>query len=149
MSARSGRTGGSCLILGYDRTDSARRAAIWAAEQLGPKGKLVIVHACRPLHAPSAAVSTAAERGELGLALINELLMEDAESFAELEIEADVSDNDPVSALIDAARSHGAQGIVVGHERHSPLHRALGTVTSELLSRSPVPVTSVPLSAAL
>ncbi len=148
MSARSEPRVGSCLVLGYDRTDSARRAAIWAAEQLRPQGKLVIVHASRPLHAPSSAVSTAAERQQLGRALIDELLLENAESFAELEIEADVSDNDPVGALIEAARRHGAQGIVVGHERHSALHRALGTVTSDLLSRSPVPVVSVPPSAA-
>ena len=48
-----------CFVLGYDRTDSARRAASWAAGELAPGGKLVIVHACRPLHAPPAPLSTA------------------------------------------------------------------------------------------
>jgi hypothetical protein len=80
------------LIVGYDRTESARLAAAWAARQLQPAGKLVIVHACHPLHAQPSPLSSAKERRELG--------------------------------------------------------RALGTVTSELLSTSPVPVISVPLSAA-
>jgi len=134
------------LVAGYDRTDSARLAATWAAQQLRPNGKLVIVHACRPLHAPPSALSTAQERRELGRALIDELLLEETGPLLDIEVEADISDHDPVTALIDAARRHGAQGIVVGHDRHSPLHRALGTVTSALLSSSPVPVITVPLT---
>jgi hypothetical protein len=39
-----------------------------------------------------------------------------------------------------------ARGIVIGHERHSRLHKALGTVTSELLDAAPVPVIAVPLA---
>jgi nucleotide-binding universal stress UspA family protein len=46
--------------------------------------------------------------------------------------------------LTEAARRHGARAIVVGCEQHSRLHKALGTVTSELLKSSPVPVTVVP-----
>ena len=136
--------GASCLILGYDRTDSARRASAWAARQLQPEGKLVIVHACLPLHAPPSVLSTVEERRELGRALIDELLLEETDSLQGIDVEADISDRDPVTALINAARRHGAQAIVVGHERHSPLHRVLGTVTSELLNASPVPVISVP-----
>jgi nucleotide-binding universal stress UspA family protein len=146
-SAREQDTGGQCMVLGYDGTDSARLAASWVARQLRPDGKLVIVHACRPLHATSSPLSSAKERRELGRALIDELLME-TNVLLEIEVEAEVSDRDPVSALIEAARDHAAQGIVVGHEPHSTLHRALGTVTSELLGTSPVPVTTVPLSAA-
>lgn len=147
MSAPSPTRDDSCLILGYDRTESARLAAAWAARQLQPKGKLVIVHACRPLHAQPSPLSSAKERHELGRALIDELLM-DTDSLLDIDIEAEVSDRDPVTALIEAARHHGAQGIVVGHEQHSTLHRALGTVTGELLNTSPVPIITVPLSAA-
>jgi nucleotide-binding universal stress UspA family protein len=140
--------GWSCLIVGYDRTDSARLAAAWAARQLRPDGKLVILHACRPLHAQPSPLTNAKQRRELARAVIDELLMEDAGPLLEVDVEADISDDDPVTALIEAARHHGAQGIVVGHEQHSRLHRALGTVTIELLSNSPVPVITVPLSAA-
>lgn len=136
--------GGQCLVLGYDRTDSSRRAARWAAGELHPNGKLVIVHACRPLHAPPSPLSTAKERHELGRAMIDELFLEGEDSLFDADLVTEVSDEDPVSALTQAARRHGARAIVVGCEQHSRLHKALGTVTSELLKSSPVPVTVVP-----
>lgn len=144
MSEEAGRQGRRCLVLGYDRSDSSRAAALWAAGQLQGGGKLVIVHSSRPLHAQPSPLSTAEERREYGRALIDELLMDDAEPLIDVEVQAELSERDPVSALIDAAERHGAEGIVLGHERHSPLHRALGTVSIELLNSSPVPVISVP-----
>jgi nucleotide-binding universal stress UspA family protein len=139
---------GRCLILGYDRTESARRAASWAAHELPPNGKLVIVHSCRPLHTPPSPLSTPEERHRFGRALIDELFLEGEDSLFEIEIEIEISDHDPVTALTAAARHHDAQGIVVGHARHSRLRKALGTVTSELLDTSPVPVITVPAAAA-
>jgi nucleotide-binding universal stress UspA family protein len=138
------RAGSNCLVLGYDRTDSARTAASWAANELPPDGKLVIVHACRPLHAPPAPFSTAEERHALGRAIVDELFMDGEDTLLDIDLQAEISDDDPVSALIDAAHRHGARGIVVGCEQHSRLHKALGTVTGELLESSPVPVTAVP-----
>lgn len=137
----------SCLVLGYDRTESARVAARWAVEQLLPTGRLVIVHASRPLHAPPGP-SSAAERRRFGRALVDELLFEGEDSLFDIEVEVEVVDRDPVSALIDAARRHHAHAIVVGSESHSRLHTAIGTVTVELLKRSPVPVVVVPALAA-
>jgi nucleotide-binding universal stress UspA family protein len=134
---------GSCLVLGYDRTDSSRRAARWAANELQPNGKLVIVHACRPLHAPPLPLSTSQERQRLGRAVIDELLLEGEDSLFDVDIVSEISDDDPVTALTDAAQRHGARAIVVGCEQHSRLRKALGTVTSELLKSSPVPVTIV------
>lgn len=148
MSTNSSTPAGSCLVVGYDRTDSARLAADWAARDLLPAGKLVIVHALRPLHAPASPLASAEERLQLGHALIDELLLEAEAPLLDVEFQAVVSDRDPVNALIDAARHHGARAIVVGSERHSPLHKALGTVTSELMQHSPVPIMVVPVSAA-
>jgi nucleotide-binding universal stress UspA family protein len=136
--------GCGCLVVGYDRTAGARAAANWAAAQLRSDGRLVIVHAARAQHAPPSPLSTPAERRELAQAVIDELLMEADGSLLDLDIAAEVSDSDPVGALLEAARSHGAQAIVVGHKRHSRLHKALGTVTSGLLESSPVPVVTVP-----
>lgn len=137
-----------CLILGYDRTSSARRAARWAATVLPRNGKLVIVHACRPLHAPPSPLSSSRERHEVGRAMIDELFLEGEDWLLDIDIETEISDEDPVAALIDAARRHRAGAIIVGCEQHSRLHKALGTVTSELLQASPVPVTAVPSAAA-
>ncbi len=148
MGERPTHGGHSCLVLGYDRTDSARIAATWAAGQLRPEGRLVIVHASRGLHVPSASPSSTAERRELGRALIDELLLEQADPRTDIEVEAYVSEHDPVTALTEAAERHGATAIVVGHEQHSAARRAVGTVTTALLGASPVPVIVVPPQAA-
>lgn len=141
-SPRSGR----CLALGFDRNESSRRAAEWAARDLLPEGKLVFVHACRPLHAPPSPLSTTSEREQLGKAIIDEFLLEGENSLRDLELAVEILDTDPVSALIDAAGRHKADAIVVGTELHSRVHRAIGVVTTELLQRSPVPVIAVPQS---
>ena len=152
--AGGGGTGGEmdggrrCLAVGYDRTEGSRRAVSWAASQLQPDGKLVIVHAGKPLHAPPSPLTTHSERAELGRAMIDELLLEGEDSMHDLELAAEILDRDPVSALVDAAIRHQASAIVIGHERHSALHRALGELTSELLDASPVPVIAVPPSLA-
>jgi nucleotide-binding universal stress UspA family protein len=135
-------------VLGYDRTNSARCAASWAVQELAPDGKLVIVHSCRALHAPPSPLSSARERHQLARAVFDELFLEDDGSLldVDIDIETEISDEDPVTALVEAARRHHASAIVVGNEQRSRLHRALGTVTSELLKSSPVPVTAVPSS---
>jgi nucleotide-binding universal stress UspA family protein len=148
--SRSGspRRSRPCMVLGYDRTDSARHAARWVADELPADGRLVIVHASRPLHAPPSPFSTPQERRRFGRALVDELLLEGDDALFDLDVAVEVSDAGPVTALIDAARRHGARAIVVGSERHSRLHKALGTVTTELLKSSPVPVIAVPATAA-
>lgn len=133
----------SCLVLGYDRTDSARLAASWAIAQLAPKGRLVIVHSCRALHAPPA-FSSEQERHELGRAVVDELLLEGDDAVFDLDVEVEIDERDPVTALTDAAERYSADGIVVGSDRHSRIRTAMGTVTVELLKTAPVPVIVVP-----
>jgi nucleotide-binding universal stress UspA family protein len=137
----------ACMILGYDRSESSRHAAAWATRELMPAGRLVIVHACRPLHTPPAPLSTSGQRHDLGRALLDELLLEGDEELFDIDFTTEVSDEDPVSALIDAARRHHARAIVIGGNQHSWLIDALGTVASELLKTSPVPVITVPFTA--
>jgi nucleotide-binding universal stress UspA family protein len=147
MSHAEDNRGMRCMVLGYDRSEGARVAARWAVDELLPDGKLVIVHAGRPLHAPPSLLSSATERAQLGRAITDELLLGGEDRLRDLELAVEVLDEDPVSALIDAAQRHRAHAIVLGSKAHSRLHRALGVVTDELLSRSPVPVIAVPLGA--
>ncbi len=133
-----------CIVLGYDRTDSGRLAARWAVDWLPSDGKLVIVHACRALHAPSSPLTGAEERRRLGRDLVDELLLEGEDALFDIEVEVEITDKDPVASINEAATRHGAELIVVGSDRHSRLHRALGTVTTELLQQAPVPVVVVP-----
>lgn len=138
--------GQRCLVVGYDRAESARRAIAWAVSELLPDGKLVIVHATRALHAPPSPLSSAEERRQVGRAIVDELLLESEDRLRELDLATEILDEDPVSALIHAAERHDARAIVLGIEQHSRLHKALGVVTSELLRSSPVPVIAVPAS---
>lgn len=140
----AGTPDGPCLIVGYDGSESARAAAGWAARSLPSNGRLVLVYACGPLHAPASALVSGRERHSLGHASLDELALDAEDALLDVTAHAEVSDEDPVTALCDAARRHNASSIVVGCRQHSRLHRAIGTVTDELLARSPVPVTAVP-----
>ena len=95
-------------VVGYDRTDSASRALAWATEETARGGKLVLVHACRSLHAAPSPLATSRERRPLGRAMIDELVLEGEDSLLDLELQ-DISERDPVSALIDAAKRHQAR----------------------------------------
>lgn len=133
-----------CLALGFDRNESSRRAAAWALRELLPDGKLVLVHACRSLNAPPSPIGSARERVELGRAVVDEYLLEAEDALHDLNLAVEVIDADPVTALVQAAERHAADAIVLGSERHSRLHRAIGVLTTELLNVSPVPVIAVP-----
>jgi nucleotide-binding universal stress UspA family protein len=133
-----------CLVVGYDGSPSARAAASWAAAEVGARGRLVLVLAERPLHAP--ALRDAAAREQLGRAVLDELLLDGDAKLLDAQLETELSEHDPVTALVGAVERHRADAIVVGSKRHSRVRRALGVVTGELLERSPVPVIVVPPS---
>ena len=134
--------GKRCLVVGYDRGPAAQRAVQWAARQLPADGRVVIVFACKGLHAPS--LQSERERRSFAGAAIDELLLEAEDALLDREIVTEISDEDPVGALLEAAARHDAEAIVLGAQRHSPLQQALGTVTGELLKRSHVALTIVP-----
>lgn len=138
------RSGHSCLVVGYDGTDASDCAIAWAVGQLASDGRLVIVHACRALHAPSSPLTSERERRDLGRALLEEVCIDRGQANGDMLVHAEVADEDPVRALNRVGERCHADGIVVGHGSHSRLHRAIGTVTGELLARCTVPVTVVP-----
>ena len=54
------------------------------------------------------------------------------------------SDRDPVDAVLDEIAEHGADRLVIGLRRRSPVGKALlGSVSQRLLLESPVPVLAV------
>ena len=146
-SGDGGGAGGPCMVLGYDRSESSRHAACWAARELAAGGKLVIVYACRGQHMPPNPLSSTDERHEMGRAILNELMLDGDDALFDIDLETHVADQDPAAALMEAAQCHAARAIVLGSKPHSRLHEALGTVTTELLQSSPVPVITVPSTA--
>ena len=143
MSGETQDAAARCLVVGYDRSESARAALGWATAELEPKGKLVIVYACRPQHAPPSPLTSSHERSQLGHTTIDELMLEADPKMLDLDIATEVVDQDPASALLGAAKRYDASRIVVGMDEHSRLHQAIGTVITALQKSSPVPVVGV------
>lgn len=57
-------------------------------------------------------------------------------------------DRDPVDAVLDEIGTHGAERLVIGVKRRTPVGKAiLGSVSQRLLLDSPVPVLAVKLGA--
>lgn len=140
----SGTASGRCLVVGYDRSASSQIAVEWAARWLAGGGRLVIVHACKPLLTPPSAMSTSAERTSFGHALLDELMMGGGDALLDIDVQTEVLDDDPVTALLDATERHEAHAIVIGSEHRSKLRAVVGTVTTELLRATPVPLIAVP-----
>ena len=136
-----------CLIVGYDGSPAARGAAAWAARRAAPQGRLVLVHAAQPPGhwLPASILGTAAERESHRRTLIEELLEDADAALREIPLEAEIIDEDPAVALLDAARRHGAQEIVIGSHRRSGLERFGGEVATALAHDTTVPVLIVPL----
>lgn len=135
----------SCVVVGYDGSPAARNATVWAARRVAPDGKVVLVHACRPLHRWLPALSTAVERKDRGRALLDELFLDGDEALFRVRIEAKVLNDDPVHALLSEARRQRAEEIVIGTHRHTTLDPLQGDVAAELVRTAPVPVCVVPV----
>jgi nucleotide-binding universal stress UspA family protein len=137
-----------CMVVGCDRSPSSRVAAEWAARQMRGVGTVVLVHACRPLMLPPAALSTPEERIEIGHAVIDEMLMEAGAALLDVDLEIEVLDEDPVRALLESVSARTAEAIAIGSEHGSRLRSAIGTITEGLLKAAVVPVIAVPEPAA-
>jgi nucleotide-binding universal stress UspA family protein len=136
------------MVVGCDRSPSSRVAAEWAARQMRGVGTVVLVHACRPLMRPPAALSTPEERIEVGHAVLDEMLMEAGAALLDVDLELEVLDEDPVRAMLESVSAHAAEAIAIGSEHRSRVRSAIGTVTEELLKAAVVPVIAVPEPAA-
>ncbi len=68
-----------------------------------------------------------------------------AESYPDLAVEVELVRDRPVESLIRVAEARSADAIVVGHGGRGPMRGALlGSITYEIVHRSPVPVVVVP-----
>lgn len=66
-------------------------------------------------------------------------------TYPNLTIEVELVQSRPVDALIEVAATRGAEAIAVGHGGSGPFKAALlGSVTYEIVHRSPIPVLVVP-----
>jgi len=81
----------------------------------------------------------------VGEEAIAEICAEITETYPDLNIEVEMVASRPVDALIEVAAARGAEAIAVGHGGSGPLKAALlGSITYEIVHRSPIPVLVVP-----
>ena len=81
----------------------------------------------------------------VGEEAITEIRGELLETYPNLTVEVELVSARPVDALIEVAAARGAEAIAVGHGGSGPLKAALlGSVTYEIVHRSPIPVLVVP-----
>lgn len=122
------------VVVGYDGSQSARRALDRAAAAAGSGGCVVVVTA-----AP-AADPLAAEPGT-GSAVEPSRLLEEAAVLLEghdVDVSTRMEEAEPAEALAETARSVNAALIVVGARGDSYLERALrGSVGEKLIARAP------------
>lgn len=111
------------IMVGFDGSDSARRALERAADLAGYGSNITVVTVSRP--------------GANGAA--GRLLFEAKEQLAArfIPVYAINPVGDPAEELVKAAASHGADVLVIGAQ---PDGRASGSVGAELLERAPCDV---------
>jgi nucleotide-binding universal stress UspA family protein len=81
----------------------------------------------------------------VGTEAIDEIKAEVGTTYPLLEIQVEMVQQRPVDALINVAAARGAEVIAVGHGGSGPLKAALiGSITYEIVHRSPIPVLVVP-----
>ena len=81
----------------------------------------------------------------VGEEAIAEIRAEITDTYPGLNVEVEMVSSRPVDALIEVATARGAEAIAVGHGGSGPLKAALlGSITYEIVHRSPIPVLVVP-----
>ena len=133
---------GSVYVVGFDGSESSRRALQWACDHAGDSGRVVAVHGYQPppewQGTPYWGQSVAHHQ-----AFGRELLAE-IETAGPPVVEADLLEGPPASAIMKAAHAHRADEIVIGSRGHGRVAAAVGGVASALLQLADRPVVVIP-----
>lgn len=136
-----------CLVVGYDGSEPARAAVTYAADRVGPDGRLTIVHATGPLAswlgAPEEMLVTE-DRAERGRALLDELMLEAGNALIDTDYELVMVPGPAAEALVHTAQRHDADEIVLGSRGMGRLGSVLGSVAQHVLHTADRPVVVIP-----
>jgi nucleotide-binding universal stress UspA family protein len=133
------------ILVGYDGSDSAKRAfrlAVDLARAFG--GRVRVVTVLQPVVSgiEGMAVLVADNSPQHTTELLQELVGSSPDA-AEL-VETAVLNGSPGDVLLSEVEQHGIDHIVIGHSERGALARWLvGSVSTDVLARSHVPVTVV------
>jgi nucleotide-binding universal stress UspA family protein len=132
-------------LVGYDGSDTARRAFAFAVELARlAGGRVRVVNVLQVAEGgPDASVLMMADgSSERSAALLAELtsLVPDAQAL----IDVDIVHGSPGDALLTQVSQHGVDHVVIGHTERGALARwLLGSVSTDILSKAHVPVTVI------
>ncbi len=134
------------IVVGYDGSDAARAALMFAARQAGASGRVFIVHAYElppdflgsPYHD-----RLLSERRDRGEAWLRELPLDD-HALAGPQYHTELIGGPPAEAIADVARARNADQIVVGARGLGRVRALLGSVSHELLHIADRPVVVIP-----
>jgi nucleotide-binding universal stress UspA family protein len=134
------------ILVGYDGSDTARRAFLFAIEMARAfgSGRVRVVSVLQVTEGGSEA--TALMMTDSGARRATDLLEElrtlapGTESMVDLEL----VHGSPGDALLTQVVQHGIDHVVIGHTERGALARwLLGSVSTDVLTRSHVPVTVI------
>jgi nucleotide-binding universal stress UspA family protein len=136
-----------CLVVGYDGSGPARAAVSYAAERVGPGGRLFVVHATGPLAtwlgAPEE-LAVSEDRADHGRALLDELMLEAGSALIDTDYELVLVPGPAAEALVHTARRHQADEIVLGSRGGGRVGTLLGSVARQVLHTADRPVVVIP-----
>jgi nucleotide-binding universal stress UspA family protein len=137
------------IVVGYDGSDAARAALLFAARQAGIGGRVYIVHAYELppdfLGSPNYD-HLLSQRRDHGNALLGALPLQD-DPLAGPEYEKELIGGPPAESIADVARVRNADAIVVGSRGLGRIRALLGSVSHELLHIADRPVVVIPVAA--
>jgi nucleotide-binding universal stress UspA family protein len=134
------------FVTGYDGSPASRAALSHALDRAGPDGLVVVVHACAlPVEGLGAgyyapALDSVTEQGRELLAGLERV---DPRVVTQ-DVRTELVRADPAGALSHIARTHDADGIVVGTRGFGRARALLGSVAHELIHKAECPVTVIP-----
>ena len=137
------------IVVGYDGSDAAQAALLFAARQAGPTGRVFIVHAYELppdfLGSPNYD-RILSERRDRGEAVLRELPLH-SDALTGPQYETELIRGPAAEAIAHVARVRGADEIVVGDRGLGRVRALLGSVSHELLHVADRPVVVIPNAA--
>ena len=129
--AGEGQTTEARVVVGYDGSDSARRAVARGVRAAGPRGKVILVAVEPKMHEDGIVAKQLVEPGDKPSQLLAEAHAIAARTCATgaPEVRTVAREGNPADEILEAARAADADLIVVGRTGKSFLARAiLGSV---------------------
>ncbi len=135
------------LVVGYDGSESSRAAVSYAADRVGPDGRLYIVHATGPLAEWMGFLAEAGvdeERADRGGAMLDALVLEAGNGLIDTDYELVLAPGAAAETVVGCARLHQADEIVVGSGGEGRIGMLLGSVAQQVLHTADRPVVVIP-----